>query len=62
MGTKRECAEPIERSEKFDARFRGNSIKFIALLIGRTSPARTQLLLASVVEAKYTTRNDFALR
>jgi hypothetical protein len=54
--------EPMTRSKKCDAKFRADSTRFVALLIGRAFCSESASYVGCVVEEKYITEDDFALR
>jgi hypothetical protein len=49
-------------SNKGDARFRVNSVRIAALLIGRSSHSECVCYIGGVAKEKYTTPHDIALR
>ena len=54
--------EPMESSNKSDAKSSVNSIRIVALLIGRNLRNERVCYIGGVAKAKYTTPHDIALR
>jgi hypothetical protein len=54
--------EPMESSNKSDAKSGVNSVRIVALLIGRNLHNERVCYIGGVANAKYTTPHDIALR
>jgi hypothetical protein len=54
--------EPMESSNKSDAKSSANSVRIVALLIGRNLHNERVCYIGGVGKAKYTTPHDIALR